>query len=264
MRSEPVVLGQDIPLWSAAGLFGLWLLVVAPMAGLSLGLAPILIERHPELNPGLIFWATIILGMAWKTVVSVGVLVIEGQVWTWPEVRQRLWLVTPRHPVTGRSAWAAMWLVVPLGVLFALSSGIAFAWLDELLAGVLPSWLAPDYGEITSLATPENRGNWVLLWFALVSSLFNYVLGEAFFFHGILLPRMDRAFGRWAPVLNALAFGAYHVHKAVVWPTVTLSCLAYSVPSYYTRSIWPALLIHGLEGVVLIGAVLFVVLGGMQ
>jgi membrane protease YdiL (CAAX protease family) len=95
-----------------------------------------------------------------------------------------------------------------------------------------------------------------------VSSLFNYVFGEAFFFHGILLPRMEGVFGRWAWVANAVFFGAYHIHKAAVFPTVIISCLVYSLPSQWTRSVWPALLIHGLEGVVLIAAVLIVILGG--
>ena len=75
---------------------------------------------------------------------------------------------------------------------------------------------------------------------------------------------MVGVFGRWAWVANAVAFGGYHVHKAAVWPTVIVSCVAYSLPAQYSRSIWPAILIHGIEGLVLIGAVLLVVLGGMR
>jgi uncharacterized protein len=273
MRSEKIVdlfpepdrgLAGSVPRWSAQGLIGLWLLVVVPMAGLSLFLAPVLIARHPEMNPGLIFWGTIITGMAWQFLVSLGVLVAEGQRWTWPDIRRSLWLVPPSDPVTGRATWSALWLVVPMGAVFVFATDVAFGWLDGGLAGLLPAWLTPEYGTITDLATPANTGNWAILWLALLSSLFNYVLGEALFFHGILLPRMVGVFGRWAWVANAIAFGCYHVHKAAVWPTVIISCLAYSLPSQYMRSIWPAVLIHGVEGLVLIGAVLFVVLGGMQ
>ena len=39
---------NPVPKWSAGGLVVLWLLVVLPMAGLSLGLAPILIARHDD------------------------------------------------------------------------------------------------------------------------------------------------------------------------------------------------------------------------
>ena len=253
-----------VPQWSAPGLIVLWLLAVVPMGVLSLVLAPILIEQHPELNPGLIYWATIIAGMAWQFPLSIGVLLFEGQRWTWADIRRSLWLVPPSDPVTGRANWSALWLVIPMGVVFVFSTDVAFGWLDGRLASLLPAWLTPEYGEITDLATPENTGNWAILWLALVSCLFNYVLGEALFFHGILLPRMEGVFGSWAWVANAIFFGGYHVHKAAVWPTVIISNLAYSLPSQYMRSIWPAVLIHGIEGLVLIGAVLFVVLGGMQ
>lgn len=253
-----------MPKWSGGGLVLLWLLVVIPMAGLSLVLAPILIAQHPAMNPGLIFWATIIMGMAWQLVVSVGVLVSEGQRWTWPAVKQSLWLMPPTQPLTGRVSWQALWLVVPVGAVFVLATEVGLGWLDDGLAARLPGWLTPAHGTITDLATPENTGNWAILWLALLSCVFNYVLGEALFFHGILLPRMQGAFGRWAWAANAIAFGFYHVHKAAVWPTMIISCVAYSLPSHYLRSIWPAVLIHGIEGVILIGAVLFVVLGGMS
>lgn len=248
---------------SAGAILLLWLLVVVPMGLLSLGLAPILIGQFPETNPGLIYWATIIMGMAWQGLVSVCFLAWEGQRWTLPRLQDSLWLRQPRDPVTGHPAWGAMWIVVPLGAVLAFSTDVAFGWMDRALAGHLPEWLTPAYGDILLLATADNTGNWSLFWIALVSCLFNYVLGEAFFFHGILLPRMQGAFGRWSPVANAVLFGAYHVHKAAVWPTVILSCLAYSVPAQYFRSTWPAILIHGVEGLVLMGAVLFVVLGGM-
>ena len=245
-------------------ILGLWLLVTGPMALLSLGLAPILIAQNPGIQPGLIFWGTIILGMAWQTIVSLGVLMAEGQRWTWAALKRRLWLRTLRDPLTGRRV--AHWLcpIVCFGLIFVFASDPAFAWLDRAVASLLPGWIKPAYGDITLLATPQNTGNWALVGIALISCLFNYVLGEAFFFHGILLPRMEGVFGRWAWLANAVLFGGYHVHKAVVLPTMIISCLAYSLPAQYTRSLWPALLIHGLEGVVLIAAVLFVVLGGVQ
>ena len=233
------------------------------MAGLALGLAPLLIDRHPELNAGLIFWATIILGMAWQTVVSVGVLLSEGQRWTWPALSRRLWLGAPSHPVTGRRAWSVLWVAVPLAAVFSLSSEAALSGVTAFLEDLMPAWLSPDHGDIRLLATPENTGNWALVWLVLLSSLFNYLLGEAFFFQGILLPRMAVTFGRWGWVVNAVAFGGYHVHKAAMIPLLMISCLTFSLPSQYTRSIWPALVIHGLEGVIVIAAVLFVVLGGM-
>ncbi|PJE28854.1 CAAX protease self-immunity [Pseudooceanicola antarcticus] len=260
----PADLGdEDIPHWSPAQLFSLWLLVALPMAGLSLGLAPFLVARLPDLNPGLIYWGTIIAGMAWQTAVALGVLYWEGQARTGEALRRSLWLIAPRIPGTSKPSWGVLLGIVPLGIALVFILGAAFGSLDSLLAARLPEWMAPTYGDITSLATAENTGNWNLLWIALLSSLFNYVLGEAFFFHGILLPRMVRTFGGRGWIVNAVAFAAYHSHKAPYLPTILLSCLVYALSAHVTRSSWPAVLIHGFEGLILIGVVIFVVLGGM-
>lgn len=263
MKRQAGTSGQAAPHWSPARLFCLWLLVALPMAGLSLGLVPVLVARLPDLNPGLVFWGAIIAGMAWQTVVSLGVLLWEGQDWTGEALQRSLCLVAPRRAVSSRSSWALLWGIVPLGIALVLLLDASFGWLDQLLAARLPDWMAPPYGDITSLATAENTGNWSLLWIALLSSLFNYVLGEAFFFHGILLPRMVGVFGRWGWAVNALAFAAYHSHKAPNFPSILLSCIVYSLSAHVTHSSWPAVLIHGFEGIILIGVVLFVVLAGI-
>ena len=94
----------------------------------------------------------------------------------------------------------------------------------------------------------------------MVSSLFNYGLGEALLFHGVLLPRMEQAWGRGAWIGNGLLFAAYHVHKFWLIPGLVISCLCYSLPAQAFRSNWLAILIHGLEGVALLVAVAVVVL----
>jgi uncharacterized protein len=253
----------QIPQLSLAGVLGLWLLVTVPMAALSLGLAPLLIHRHPQTEPGVIFWWTIIAGMFWQCVVAVGVLFQERRSHPFVPLAQRLWLNAPRNPATRRSDWSLLWWVVPLGAASVFVTDMAFGWLDDVLADVLPSAMKPAWGEITALASPENKGAWHLVGTALVSSAFNYALGEALFFHGVLLPRCQRVFGRYNWLANAMLFGGYHVHKATAWPTVVISCVAYSLPAQMTRSNWPAILVHGVEGLVLLAAVLYVVAIGV-
>lgn len=252
---------QPVPQWSVLKIIAVWLVVVAPMAGLVLFIVPHLTKLWPDVNPGLIFWGAIIVGMAWQTVVSVYVLISEGQRWTWMDLRRALWLNKPHDPVTRRPAVWSLAILVPLGALVALLAGPAFGWLDTAFATMLPEWMLPSYGNIRELAVPENKGNWTILWFALVSSLFNYVLGEGLFFHCILLPRMQGAFGRFAWIANAVAFGGYHVHKIGQMPTIMVSCLCYSLPAQITRSAWPALLIHGVEAIWLLVIVMLVFLG---
>ncbi len=263
MNSDPDDSARANPQYSLATIAVLWLIVVIPTAFLSLGLAPWLIARIPY-PPGLIYWGTIIAAMAWQAVVSLAVLVMERQVWTRDALRARLWLNAPKIPRTGKSRWQALWFIVPLGILAAFGLDQASAPLSTLLAQGLPHWATPDYGDITRLATPEFKGAWSMLCIALVSSVFNYALGEELFFHGILLPRMEGVFGRWAWIANGVLFGCYHVHKAALMPSIILSCCVYSFAAQRYRSNWPAMLIHGFEGIILIAMVLFVILGGAK
>lgn len=48
----------------------------------------------------------------------------------------------------------------------------------------------PIYTNIESLMAPEFRGAWYLLGIAVISSIFNYLLGEELFFRGVLLPKI--------------------------------------------------------------------------
>ena len=61
-------------------------------------------------------------------------------------------------------------------------------------------------------------------WFALivVLQIFNTVLGEELLFRGLLLPRMNRAFGRGDWVANGVLFAAYHLHVPWAIPATWL------------------------------------------
>ena len=65
-------------------------------------------------------------------------------------------------------------------------------------------------------------GNWP--WYGVVAILvvFNTVLGEELLFRGLLLPRMNRAFGRADGLVNGLWFALHHLHLPWVIPAVVL------------------------------------------
>jgi hypothetical protein len=111
--------------------------------------------------------------------------------------------------------------------------------------------------EMSGLATPEFRGQWWLLGVALLSFIFNYVLGEGLLWHGVLLPKMRGVFGKSDWIANAVLFGLYHMHKPWELPSVIVSNLTYSWPVSRFRSNWMSLIVHGAE----LFPVLFVVLG---
>ena len=91
--------------------------------------------------------------------------------------------------------------------------------------------------------------------------MFNYLLGEELFFRGVLLPKMRGVFGRWDWVANAVLFGLYHLHQPWALPSIVLSNLAISWSARRFRSTWVAVIVHGAEGLVLLGVVLGVILG---
>jgi len=95
----------------------------------------------------------------------------------------------------------------------------------------------------------------MLVWLAVVSCMFGYVLGEAFLFRGVLLPKALGVFGRWAWLANAVLFGPCHVHRIWALPSIFLSNIACSLPAQRFRIVWFAVLIDRFEGVALLAAV---------
>ncbi len=118
-----------------------------------------------------------------------------------------------------------------------------------------PRWSAPGRVGLWLRAVLPMAG--LSLWLAPILIARYPALNLGLVFWGTIIAGMI-----W--LAKVFAFGRYPGHKATVWPMNVISGVAYDLPPQYLRSIWPALLIHGVEGVILIAAVLFVVLGGMQ
>jgi membrane protease YdiL (CAAX protease family) len=226
---------------------GLWALAAGPMALLAWVAAPALIPRSP-LHPGITYWLLMIAGMAWQCVVSLAVLRRELGTLRWAAVRQRIWLQAPRDPRTGQADARLFWWLVPaLG--FAALAGIVLApYLDAPMAWLFPGLQPPPFVDQSELASPAFRGQWWLLGVLLLSQLFNYFLGEELLFRGVLLPRMQGAFGRFDWAANAVLFGLYHLHKPWGIPTNIIGSLALTWPARRFRSNWMAIVVHGVEG----------------
>jgi membrane protease YdiL (CAAX protease family) len=115
--------------------------------------------------------------------------------------------------------------------------------------------------DIEDLATPDYIGAWWLMGVAIFSSIFNYFLGEDLLFRGILLPKMQGAFGKWDWVANAVLFALYHLHKPTLMLGFILGGMAWTLPARYFRSIWFPIILHGIEGIVLLVMVFAIVSG---
>jgi membrane protease YdiL (CAAX protease family) len=238
----PVVLA----VWSAAAL---------PMAALAWLVAPALADRfsgEAGVPMAKALLVTLTAGLVWQFVLVVGLVRREQRTFRWAILREALWLRSPRSPRTGRAGGLVWLVVVPLVVLFAVK---------ELLPG-LPAPSARDLGAFLGSDTGQGflAGNWP--WFAVmvVLWLFNTVLGEELLFRGLLLPRMNRTFGRWDWVANGVLFAAYHLHVPWVIPATLLDMFVLSYPTKRYRSAWIGIAVHSAQSVFFGALVLALVL----
>jgi membrane protease YdiL (CAAX protease family) len=235
----------------------IWAAATLPMASLAWVVWPLL-TTVTELNAGMTFWLLMVAGMMWEFGLALIVLRRELGTLRWSVVAPRIWAQQPRSPRTGQRSPRSWWALVPIVVVFA-----ALTVVSELASPLLDAlgWVAPAGTEARQLARPEFVGQWWILGVAFLSFAFNYFLGEELLFRGVLLPKMRGAFGKWDWLVNNLLFTVYHLHKVWALPLVFLTSLPFSWAARRFRTIWFSIILHSLEGVVLIVMVYAVVSG---
>jgi membrane protease YdiL (CAAX protease family) len=237
--------GKVLAVWAAAALpMGFLAWIVAPwLAGILGGSQP--------LAKALLM--TLTFGLAWQFVLVLGLVGREQGSLRWSVVREALWLEAPRSPRSGRAGGRVWLVVVPLLVLFYL----------ERMIPDLPYPPERDLGHFlfeSGNGEPFFQGAW--LWFGVLVALaiFNTVLGEELLFRGLLLPRMNSAFGKADWIVNGGLFAFYHLHTPWVIPAALLDTFILSYPTKRYRSAWIGIAVHSLQSVGLIAVVLPMVL----
>jgi len=232
-----------VAIWAAAALpMGVLAWIVAPAIAAGRGGAP--------LARALLICLT--AGMIWQFVLVAGLVGYEQQSLRWSRIRPALWLQSPRSPRTGRvGGWT--WLVVlPLIAAFTVHN----------LGLNLPHPVSYDVSKFLFTAAGKTmfHGSWG--WFAVVVTMgiFNTVLGEELLFRGLLLPRMNGAFGDRDWVANGVLFAAYHVHIPWTIPVNLLDTLLISYPTKRFRSAWIGIAVHSAQTVFITLLVLKLVL----
>jgi uncharacterized protein len=244
--------------YSLVKILSIWAIVALPMPILAFVVSPTL-SQHVNLHPAIVVWLLLITGMVWQFVVSLLIVSRELDTLSWSAIRERTWLNMPRDPVTNEPKAKLFWWLVPAFLFVVLIELSGF--LDSAVARLFPFLSTLPSADFEQLMIPELIGAWWLVGIALVHIAFNYVLGEEFLFRGVLLPKMRGAFGKWDWVANAALFGLYHLHKPFGIPRLILSTLAYTWTSRRFRCNWFAIILHGVEGLFVVGVVLAVVTG---
>ena len=255
--------------YSPAKILGLWIAAAAPMGILAFAVYPALVPNFESdpIGAAFIRFGLITVGLIWVFVLSMIIVYREEGDLRWATIRRRLWLNTPQDPKTGeprRKLW--LWLI-PLGLLyFATLMTPILEPLNRPWRSVFPY---PDSANFDSiLGAPEIVaqlvGNWSFFGLFFIMAVFN-ILGEEFFFRGVMLPKMEGVFGKWDWVVNGVLMGAYHWHQPWMIPGAALivAPLLFALPSRRFRSTWFGIIIHALQYLILIPMILALVLGLM-
>ena len=255
--------------YSLATILGIWGAATIPMGILSWVVYPAVSPDFASdpLGAGVARIALLTVGLIWLFALSLIIVRREEGDLRWSTVKRRLRLNAPRDRMTGetrRKLW--LWIIPFLVASVVWDMGLK-SYVNDASAAVFP-FLAepPGYGFEALLGSREILarlvGAWWFLGLIVVFTVFNTILGEEFFFRGVLLPKMERVIGGWTWVANGVLFGLYHVHQPWgITESILGGSLFLAYPSWRLRSTWMGVIVHSAQSVFVVVLVLGVVLG---
>jgi len=238
----------------------IWALASVPMPLLAFVLAPA-ISYAGTVQGTLAVWYLLIAGMVWQFVLSMILLQHECGFQNWTKIKQRIWLQVPKDTQTDIARPRLFWWLVPAFLFYvAVEFSPVGAAIGELILVPFPRLAELPGLDLSDVSSPDLEGAWWLVGVAVISCIFNYVLGEELLFRGILLPKMRGVFGGWDWVANSILFGLYHLHRPTQMLGFIVGGLAWPLLVSRYRSIWFAVILHGVEGLFVIGITLAIVM----
>jgi len=251
---------HDLNQYTLSQIFGIWLAGGAPIWTLSWLAAPAIISHSP-FHPAITYWLLMIAGMVWQFFFSLAIVYRELGTLRWSAIYERTWLRLPRDSKTGQPNPKLFWWLIPIIIIYVLIGLRLAQYLDAPVAGLFPNLYPVTYQDTSQMATLDLTGQWRLLGIAVASVFFNYFLGEEFLFRGVLLPKMEGAFGKHNWLANAVLFGVYHLHQPWGIPTNIVQNLALTLPAKRFRSNWMSIAVHATVGILMLITILAIILG---
>ncbi len=241
----------------------LWAVVTIPLALLAWLVVPLVVYRI-NVPAVLTYWALLMVGMVWQMAVALWVISRQEGKLRWETIRRFIRLNRPRNPKDGSPtlrpfwrmflSWPAIILCLSVGVLLPLLF-IVLRRFTSFDYYIVPGLQWPAYANLTELASSEFAGQWGLLLAAFLGWGFCALCAEELFFRGVLLPRMQGAFGEKAARVNALLYAAYHLFQYWLIPFRFIEGLIIARQSRRFSSFWPAVVIRSVEGLATLGLV---------
>lgn len=190
---------------------------------------------------------------------------MEGYPVNWESIKQRF-----RLRKMDRTDW--IWTGISL-VIMLVSAGV-FGVLGQILVtnGLIPLPLRIPTALLDPTVDPANmmnvvmnalgpnvKGNWGLVVLTLILLFFN-IIGEEFWWRGLILPRQELTHGRNTWLIHGTLWALFHAFK--YWSVIGLLpvCLTLSYVAQRRQNTWPGMITHfivnGLSLIPLIGVVL--------
>ncbi|TDO45109.1 CAAX prenyl protease-like protein [Kribbella sp. VKM Ac-2527] len=243
----------QLPQYTRRMVLAVWAAAAVPMGVLAWLVAPALAGHGAsEKRFAVSLLVALTLGLLWQAVLVLFLVIRERRDPSWTSLRDRLWLRSP-HTATRRGGRLWWWVV-------AYASALAAVDLAPFgLTGPANHNLGVFLGSEAGRQTFHHA--WGLYALVAVELVLNTVLGEELLFRGLLLPRMNGAFGRADWVVNGLLFGIYHLHEPWVIPNAVATGFLCAGPTKRFRSALMGIAIHSVETVFFLVVLLTVVLG---
>jgi membrane protease YdiL (CAAX protease family) len=230
-----------IPQYSKTRVLGTWAGAALPMGFMAWVAAPIFarfLDGPAAMQRSLILALT--AGLFWQFVLVLCVVRREQGTLRWRVLREALWLQAPKSTRTGRRAGRMWWVLLPMTIAFAA----------EEFFPIVPHPGSHDFGVFldshAGRALMTGGPTWPIV--VIVMMVLNTALGEELLFRGLLLPRMQGAFGRSDWVANGLLFAVYHLHQPWSVPGAALfDTFALAYPARRYRSAVVSILVHSTQ-----------------
>lgn len=251
--STSTALRVEIPQYSVRKTLLIWALATLPM-GLAAWVVGPAIGRHFDDGNGLLrgLLLAFTVGLVWQFLLVAFLLRREQGNLRWSTIKEALWLRAPLSPKTQRRGGRTWWALLPAIVLLAATQVVP----------VFPGFENRDFAKVLQTDSAQHffSGNWG--WFGLVFTMliFNTIVGEELLFRGLLLPRMQRSFGKGAWVANGALFTLYHVHEPWTMPNVLAASAVFAGGTQRYRSAWIGIITHSVQTLIITALLLSLVL----
>jgi membrane protease YdiL (CAAX protease family) len=238
-RTVPAV-ARPITQYSRRTIFAIWAAASIPMGILAWIVAPAIADGDTAVDLFEPLVACLTVGLVWQFVLALALVGREQGTLRWSVLRDAMWLRSPRSPKTGKVGGKIWWIVVPITI------GLAA---EEVVS--LPPPLSRNIGELLSSDAGQAlfHGSWGLFALCVTMFLFNTVFGEELLFRGVLLPRMEGAFGKRDWVANGLLHATYHWHVPWVIPASVVDMFLVAYPARRYRSALLSMAVHSAQTV---------------